>query len=93
MQASYTSTLPRQSEEDASAGVQVAGIVESQKEAQAVYMPDHPMADAQGYVYRPNVNIVEEMADMISASRSYQANVQVANTAKQLVLRTLQLGQ
>lgn len=77
----------------ANAGVQVTGIVESQKEAQAVYMPDHPMADAQGYVYRPNVNMVEEMADMISASRSYQANVQVANTAKQLVLRTLQLGQ
>lgn len=79
--------------QDANAGVAVTGIVESQAPAQAVYMPEHPLADAQGYVYRPNVNVVEEMADMISASRSYQANVQVANTAKQLVLRTLQLGQ
>ncbi|MBI2380976.1 MAG: flagellar basal body rod protein FlgC [Gammaproteobacteria bacterium] len=91
--AALQASLSGQADADANAGVQVTGIVESQKEAQAVYMPDNPMADAQGYVYRPNVNIVEEMADMISASRSYQANVQVANTAKQLVLRTLQLGQ
>lgn len=91
--AAIQSSLSGNTGEDATAGVQVLGIVESQQNPQAVYMPDHPLADAQGYVFRSNVNIVEEMADMISASRSYQANVQVANTAKQLVLRTLQLGQ
>lgn len=91
--AAIQQAVSGESDDGASAGVQVTGIVESQKDAQAVYMPDSPLADKDGYVYRPNVNIVEEMADMISASRSYQANVQVANTAKQLVLRTLQLGQ
>ena len=74
-------------------GVRVEGIVESQAPARPRFQPDHPMADEQGYVYQPNVNVVEEMANMISASRSYQTNVQVANTAKQLLVRTLQLGQ
>ncbi len=74
-------------------GVQVKGIIESQATPLARYQPDHPMADEKGYVYQPNVNIVEEMADMISASRAYQTNVQVANTAKTLLARTLQLGQ
>ncbi len=74
-------------------GVQIKGIIESQATPRARYQPDHPMADQNGYVYQPNVNLVEEMADMISASRSYQTNVQVANTAKTLLARTLQLGQ
>lgn len=91
--AAIQASLIGDNTQDASAGVKVTGIMESQKEAQPLYMPDHPSADEQGYVYRPNVNMIEEMADMISASRSYQANVQVANTAKQLVMRTLQLGQ
>jgi len=74
-------------------GVQVRGIVESQAPLQQQYSPDHPMADENGYVYMPNVNVVEEMANMISASRSYQTNVEVVNTAKQLMMRTLTMGQ
>lgn len=74
-------------------GVQVQGIVESQAPLQREYAPNHPMADADGYIYMPNVNTVEEMANMISASRSYQTNVEVMNTAKQLMLRTLAIGQ
>ncbi len=75
-----------------SAGVRVAGIVESQVEIPREYQPNHPMADPDGYVYKPNVNSVEEMANMISASRSYQNNVEVLNTSKQLLLKTLDLG-
>jgi len=78
---------------NATASVQVAGVVESQAEPRAEYAPNHPLADEQGYIYKPNVNVVEEMANMISASRSYQNNVEVMNTTKQLLLRTLQLGQ
>ncbi|WP_196137287.1 flagellar basal body rod protein FlgC [Aliikangiella sp. G2MR2-5] len=74
------------------AGVQVAGIVESQADAVARYQPDHPLADEKGFVYTPNINIVEEMANMISASRSYQSNVQVANLTKNLLTKTLNLG-
>jgi flagellar basal-body rod protein FlgC len=76
-----------------SAPVHVAGVLQSQAQPRAEYAPQHPLADEQGYVYRPNVNVVEEMANMISASRSYQNNVEVMNTTKQLLLRTLQLGQ
>ncbi|MGE0082379.1 MAG: flagellar basal body rod protein FlgC [Thiohalomonadaceae bacterium] len=74
-------------------GVEVRGIVESQAPLRQEYRPDHPMANEQGYVFRPNVNAVEEMANMISASRAYQSNVEVINTAKQLALKTLTLGQ
>ncbi len=74
-------------------GVKVEGIIESQAELRKQYQPDHPKADQEGYVYYPNVNIVEEMADMISASRSYQNNVEMMNTAKQLIQRVLTLGQ
>jgi flagellar basal-body rod protein FlgC len=73
-------------------GVQVLGVVESDAAPQKRYDPGHPLADAQGYVYAPNVNSVEEMVNMISASRSYQGNVEVMNTAKQLALQTLNLG-
>jgi len=76
-----------------SRGVRVAGIIESQAEAVARYQPGNPLADENGYVYAPNISLVEEMANMISASRSYQSNVQVANTAKTLLQRTLTLGQ
>jgi flagellar basal-body rod protein FlgC len=74
-------------------GVQVKGIVESQAPLQQQYNPSHPMANKDGYVFLPNVNVVEEMANMISASRSYQSNVEVINTAKQLMMRTLTMGQ
>jgi flagellar basal-body rod protein FlgC len=57
------------------------------------YAPNHPMADQTGYIYKSNVNTVEEMANMMSASRSYQNNVEVLNTAKQLILQTLKMGQ
>jgi len=76
----------------ASSGVQVMGIVESQAPLRPQYQPDHPMADEQGYIFMPNVNVVEEMANMISASRSYQSNIEVINTAKQLAIQTLQIG-
>ena len=79
--------------EEAAAGVDVLGIVESQTPLRREYRPDHPLADGQGYVNLPNVNPVEEMANMISASRSYQANVEVLNTSKQMMMRTLALGE
>ena len=75
------------------AGVAVRGVVESQAPLRREYRPEHPGADDQGYVYRPNVNVMEEMADMISASRSFQTNVEVINVSKQMLLRTLSLGQ
>ncbi len=74
-------------------GVKVTAIIESQAEAVARYQPENPLADESGYVYAPNISLVEEMANMISASRSYQSNVQVANTTKSLLTRTLSLGQ
>ncbi len=72
--------------------VQVKGIVESERPLTAEYNPDHPMANAQGFIYKPNVNVIEEMANMISASRSYQNNVQVADASKQMLMKTLQMG-
>lgn len=74
-------------------GVKVTGIIESQAEAVARYQPENPLSDENGYVYAPNISLVEEMANMISASRSYQSNVQVANMTKSLLSRTLSLGQ
>ena len=78
---------------DASSGVKVRAVVESNEPMRKVHNPSHPLADAQGYVNQSNVNTVEEMVNMISASRSYQNNVEVMNTAKSLLLKTLQLGQ
>jgi flagellar basal-body rod protein FlgC len=72
-------------------GVQVAGIVEDPTPPRRVYDPGHPDADAQGYVTLPNVNPVTEMVDLISASRSYEANVTAMQTAKQLFSKTLEL--
>ncbi len=74
-------------------GVQVLGVVESNKPLQIEYAPGNPMADENGYIYKPNVNVVEEMADMMSASKAYETNVQVADTTKRLFRRVLQLGQ
>jgi len=78
---------------NSSVGVQVLGIVEKQEPGRAEYNPGHPLANDEGYVYMPNVNVIEEMTNMISASRSYQTNVEVMNTAKQMLMRTLSLGQ
>ncbi len=74
-------------------GLQSLGIVESQREPQMRYEPDHPMADEEGYIYASNVDVVEEMANMMSASRSYQTNVELLNTTRQLMLQTLKIGQ
>ncbi|NKF50200.1 flagellar basal body rod protein FlgC [Shewanella sp. WXL01] len=72
--------------------VKVAGIVESDKPLLKEFAPDHPMADNDGFIYKPNVNVMEEMADMISASRSYQMNVQVADATKNMLQQTLRMG-
>lgn len=74
-------------------GVRVEGIVESQVPASQEYQPGNPLADEEGYIYRPNVNIVEEMANMIAASRNYQTNVEVINASKQMLSQTLSIGQ
>ena len=75
------------------AKVQVAGVVEDNAAPRKVFDPKHPLADGQGYVSMPNVNIVDEMVNMMSASRSYQSNVEVMNTAKTLLLKALTIGQ
>lgn len=74
-------------------GVKVAAVVEDNSPMKMVYDPKHPMADAQGYVAMPNVNVVDEMVNMISASRAYQNNVDVMNASKTLLLKTLTIGQ
>ncbi|MFI4868203.1 MAG: flagellar basal body rod protein FlgC [Steroidobacterales bacterium] len=79
--------------EQASASVRVLGVVTNTAAPETRYDPSNPLANADGYVYGPNVNVVEEMTDMISASRSYQNNVEVMNTARNLMLDTLKLGQ
>ncbi|RZJ08708.1 MAG: flagellar basal body rod protein FlgC [Rubrivivax sp.] len=76
-----------------SAGVRVSTISEDQTPGRRIHDPKHPQADADGYVTYSNVNPVEEMVNMISASRSYQNNIEVMSTAKNLLLKTLQLGQ
>lgn len=81
--------LPQQED----VGVSVAGVVESDAPLQQRYEPDHPLANEEGYVLYPNVNVVEEMTNMISASRSFQVNIEVMNAAKQMLQRTLTLGQ
>lgn len=85
------STLPL--EGDAAAGVRVTGVVEDPSPMRRIYQPQHPMSDKEGFVTMPNVNVVEEMVNMISASRAYQNNVETMNTAKTLILKTLTLGQ
>jgi flagellar basal-body rod protein FlgC len=88
-----TQLLGANSSDAASAGVTVSTVSESQAPGRRVHDPKHPAADAEGYVTYSNVNPVEEMVNMISASRSYQNNIEVMNTAKTLLLKTLQLGQ
>mgnify|MGYP001207733478 CR=1 FL=1 len=75
------------------AAVHVAGVIESVDAPERRYQPGHPLADAEGYVYTPRVNVVDEMVNMISASRSYQNDVEVMKTARDLMLATLKIGQ
>ncbi len=81
------------SEMSAGQGVEVLGIVESEAPLRREYEPGHPMADEDGYIFYPNVNVVEEMTNMISASRSFQTNADIMNTAKEMMQRALTLGQ
>lgn len=74
-------------------GVKVTAVVEDSSPMKMIYDPKHPMADAQGYVAMPNVDVVGEMVNMISASRAYQNNVDVMNTSKTMLLKTLTIGQ
>lgn len=74
------------------AGVQITSMAESQANVERQRMPEHPLADSEGYIYLANVNMVEEMTNMVQATRSYQANVEVMNTSKDLLMRTLALG-
>lgn len=76
-----------------STGVKVKEVVEDSAPPKMIYDPKHPLADDKGYVAMPNVNVVEEMVNMISASRSYQTNVETMNSAKAMLLKTLTLGQ
>ena len=75
------------------AGVRMKEVVEDQSPPRMVYDPKHPLADAKGYVAYPNVDVVEEMVKMISASRSYETNAEVMNTAKTLMQRLLAVAQ
>jgi flagellar basal-body rod protein FlgC len=79
--------------DESAVGIQVVDIVESDQPLERRYEPGHPKADEEGYVFYPNVNVVEEMADMISASRSFQVNVEIMNAAKTMVRGLLSLGQ
>jgi flagellar basal-body rod protein FlgC len=87
------SAAPMGADGQGGAGVKVAAVVDDTAPMKLVYDPKHPMANAQGYVAMPNVNPVDEMVNMISASRSYQNNADVMNTSKTLLLKTLAIGQ
>jgi flagellar basal-body rod protein FlgC len=89
----FQALLDRANPQSAASGVKMVGVLESQSPLVQEYAPDHPLANEEGYIFRPNVNLVEEMANMMSASRSYQSNVEVANAAKQLLIATIQMGQ
>ncbi len=91
-QAVFKTIVDEQSNDPAVAKVAVDRIVESEAPLKAQYQPHHPHANEDGYVYMPNVNPIESMANMIDASRSYQMNVEVLNTTKQLLMQTIRLG-
>lgn len=88
----FKAMLDRLDPDSPAVGVSMAGVVESKAPLVREYAPNHAMADKDGYIYRPNVNAVEEMANMISASRSYQNNVEVLNAARQMMMATIGLG-
>lgn len=86
------SALMDQQQRPAEVGVRIDGIIESEAPVARRYEPGHPMADEAGYIFASNVNPVEEMANMISASRSYQNNLEILNTSRDLLIRALSLG-
>jgi flagellar basal-body rod protein FlgC len=87
-----TQLMGERADDPSAAGVRVSNVIEDQTPGRRVHDPANPSADADGYVTYSNVNAVEEMVNMISASRSYQNNLEVMNTAKTLLLKTVQLG-
>ncbi len=91
-QAIFKTVMDEFSSEPSVAKVKVDRIIESEEPLKAQYQPYHPNANEDGYVYMPNVNPIEAMANMMDASRSYQTNVDVLNTTKQLLMRTINLG-
>jgi len=88
----FKAMMDQMNPKDQAVGVRMLGVVESQAPLQQEYLPEHPLANEDGYIFRPNVNAVEEMANMISASRSYQTNVEIANAARKMITGLLDLG-
>jgi flagellar basal-body rod protein FlgC len=88
----FQTVLDRNNPERPDTPVRVAGIIDRPEAPIPTYEPNHPQANEEGYVFRPAVNVVQEMANMMSASRSFEANVEVMNTTRQLLQRTLQIG-
>jgi len=91
-QAMMNSQLGLGDDQDASTGVRVMGVVESKAPPVQTYEPDNPLADKDGYVYASNVNSIEEMANMISANRSFATDVEAVNTARDLLLKVISMG-
>lgn len=89
----FAAALQEAGANQAASPVRILGITENGRPPRAEYAPEHPLANDEGYIYRSNVNAAEEMANMISASRSYKNTVEVMSTAKQLLINTLRLGQ
>jgi len=80
-------------DKNGASGVKVAGVVHDASPMKKIFEPHHPLADEDGYIIKPNVNIVDEMVNMMSASRSYQNSVDIMNTTKSLLQKTLTIGQ
>jgi len=92
-QRSFADTLEQQMNgTSASQGVKVTRIIEDQSQFKQVYNPTHPDADENGFVYMPNVDVLKEMVDMISATRMYEANVTALNASKAMVMKALEIG-
>lgn len=89
----FQAVLDEHTSDTTTAGVRMLGIVEKQAEPRREYSPSHPLANEEGYIFHSNVDPIEEMVNMISASRSFQNNVEVVNTSKQLLLAVLRLGE
>jgi flagellar basal-body rod protein FlgC len=92
-QAIFSALMENSMSEQGGSGVKTLGVVESQAEHDMRYEPNHPLANKEGYIFGSNVDPMEEMANMMSASRSYQNNIEVLNTSKKLLLQTLKLGE
>ncbi len=89
----FQTIMDRLNPGEANLGVRVSAIVTSNQEPQRIYDPGNPLANKKGYVFKTTVNAIEEMTNMMSASRSFQSNVEIMNTTKQLLLATLRMGQ